>query len=486
MRLFDRNLFRRAALLWIAATAGIGRSAAVHANDEHDLYREIALTPYRVAIGLLWEADAGFTADFRDGQTRQLRGELDRVVGGHWTVSLDSRVVADASRLPEIREGHRDRIGGDSSDKVFLIAVRGAGGTTRASVCEWDAETGLWSPIVERESLRQDFLPAVLLASLRAAYRPLFRIVSVDERVRLIARAGEIPTPDPDFGAFDSESVLQPAIVYFDRQKIRQRTQFPPMTYVVTESRERGFVFGRLVSAFRAPLGGSRRQRVELWALGGEATLEATTLKLVRQDDATRPLMGLRVVASPRVDIAEEPRAEPIEMLSRRDGGVRLVPHPSSPIVWLYVWSGQSLLARVPYAPGRELEASLPLPDDTIRLRVEGELDRLKGDVIENVARRAVVRAQAITAAKSGDAATTRNLLAALRDLPGEKEFLQKLLLVRTGGVRDARSTGSRGAELRINQACDSLGEIISNYLAADRTRQTIEEVEALLQLKEP
>ena len=45
------------------------------------------------------------------------------------------------------------------------------------------------------------------------------------------------------------------------------------------------------------------------------------------------------------------------------------------PTVWLYVYSGKALLARVPYAPGLRPVETVELPDDSIRLRVEGELD---------------------------------------------------------------------------------------------------------------
>lgn len=454
------------------------------AQDEFQLYRELAPVPYRPAIRFVWEADDWLTAGVRADVERDVRGRIRDATGRYWSPEYSSTIVADATDLEARRESLTRELKAGSNDKVIVVSVRRDGLAVKVAACEWDATTQNWSAVARRETVREDFVSAAVVQCVRSAFRPLFRIIDTDgDAVRMIARAGELFPPDPEFAPIEPGSISQPTIVYYDRKQVRQKTQQLPLTYVYVESRDRAYVQGTTVSAFRGALGGSRRNRVELWSLGGRATTPDTRLKLVRQDDPTRVLMGQRVVVSPRVFLKEEPRAAQTELLSDRDGFVSILPHPASPIVWLYVWSGEALLARVPYAPGWERESTLSLPDDSIRLEVEGKLDRLKGDLTETVARRAVLKAQALAAAKKGDKEAAGNLKAALRKMPTAADLTAKLELIRAPAIVRAKAARQRVVAIRINKSCDSLGRIIKSYLDPDRMREAMEEIDSLIEV---
>ena len=132
--------------------------------------------------------------------------------------------------------------------------------------------------------------------------------------------------------------------------------------------------------------------------------------------------------------------------------------------MWLYVWSGEALLARVPYAPGWEPVTELALPDDTIRLRVEGELERLKGDCRKRRPPFGISR-QGLQSAKLGDKNETTKFLGKLYELPGKADFQRPLGFIRTAGLRDAKAARQRGAEVRIARSLLPLEDVIRNYL---------------------
>lgn len=473
-----------ALLVPLIAFAIGSQPARCTAQDEFQMYRDLAPVPYRPAVRFVWEADESFSAGVRQRVERDVRGRIRDAAGRYWSPQYSSTVLADASGLETRKESLKSELKDDSNDKVILATLRRDGLAIEVAACEWDATTESWSAVARRETVREDFLAAAVVQCVRDAFRPLFRIIDTEgDSVRMIARAGELLPPDPAFSSIEPGAISQPTIIYYDRKHVRQKTQTLPLTYVFAESRHRAYVQATTVSAFRAALGGSRRNRVELWSLGGRPTAEETRLKLVRQDDPSRVLMGQRVVVSPRVFIREDPRAAPLEKLSDRDGFVTLAPHPASPIVWLYVWSGEALLARVPYAPGWETETTLPLPDDSIRLQVEGKLERLKADLTETVARRAVLKAQAIAAAKRGDKDAAGNLKAKLRKMPSAADLTSRLELIRAPAIESAKAARQRVAAIRINKACDSLGRIIKSYLDPDRMRETMEEIDSLLEV---
>ena len=256
-----------------------------------------------------------------------------------------------------------------------------------------------------------------------------------------------------------------------------------PWTYLVVETVERRWVTARIVSALRTPLGTIGRRRMETIAVRVRPALKTTRVQIVLQGQPGQPLAGCDVAAAAKVFAEDEPASAPQRLMTDRDGRLTLARHDQSPLVWLSIKSGEALLARVPFCPGIESEAVLELPDDSLRLKVEGDLSLLDARLIDTVARRATLLARMRLLAREGDwdaVAARRN---ELEKLPDTAAFDAQLAAIRIPALEQARAAGNRVAEARIRKLCGQTSDLIRRYLDKDKLRVVLEEIEELRRL---
>lgn len=203
-----------------------------------------------------------------------------------------------------------------------------------------------------------------------------------------------------------------------------------------------------------------------------------TRLVLTTRAPARRPLGGVEVEISTEPQPAAQ--ATPIERLvSDRNGMVQLSPKTmaADAPVWLLVRSGQNLLARVPFVPGLRGVEVLELPDDSLRLELEGRVAQLQSELIDTVARRAVLGALVRSRAKAQDWAKADAYLETLAAMPGTGSYLAELTAVRLPGLKAARARKDRATELRMKKLCDDLADLIKTYLNEDQLKELREEL---------
>jgi hypothetical protein len=166
-------------------------------------------------------------------------------------------------------------------------------------------------------------------------------------------------------------------------------------------------------------------------------------------------------------------------LVTDRNGQVTLAgaTQPLEKPLWLFVRSGQNLLARVPIVPGIRADEVLELPDDTLRLEVEGQVAQLQSELVDTVARRAVVAAMARNRAKSRQWTEVDEFLKKLQTMPGATAFAADLSAIRLNSIKTARSHKDKATELRIQKLCDETAELIRNYLDDDKVRELQEEI---------
>lgn len=122
--------------------------------------------------------------------------------------------------------------------------------------------------------------------------------------------------------------------------------------------------------------------------------LPETRLKLVVAKNGQRPLAGMFVdVRSTLPDQPEKAAGPPDrqELLSDRRGTVIIPADPRRPLRLLEIRSGSAILARRPFVPGVDAEVTLDLVDDEVRLNTQRDVDLLRVQLIETVARRAAL-----------------------------------------------------------------------------------------------
>jgi hypothetical protein len=248
-----------------------------------------------------------------------------------------------------------------------------------------------------------------------------------------------------------------------------------------------------VISGLRAPIS-SRRHRLLPLALGINDRGAETRLTLVTRAPARKPLAGVEVeltTALPARPATEEPAGEsPPEppdrklptLITDRNGKVMLPAEfaAGNRPIWLYVRSGQVLLARVPYLPGLRASEVIELPDDSLQLEVEGDIALLQAKLVDTVARRAVLMAQAKSRAKAGQFDASAAALAALDAMPKAPKFVDDLNLIRINRTKAARARRDKSTEERIRKLCSETGELVTNYLDETKLTEVRDEIREL------
>lgn len=451
------------------------------ASEEDLIYREIATLKYDVQIELNWEQNPEWSEDFRKAIQSDLNNRMQRSVKDSWTLTISNSFLNGQS-VASLTDNSKTLLKHKRTAKIFVVTLTHQAEEITIAVREGDQTTQQWSLVRHQKIDDNRFLAATLHRLIGESFRPVYQISQIQrDQIGMIAIAGEWTLDDPLFSCFRPRGLARPVILYRDRDQQLQQVQTLPLTYLSLDSRSRARITSRLLSAFPAPLGRGRSNRVSLWALGERPLSQPTSVKLVMQGAPDQVLMGHRVVIQPKRLPKEEATGEPKELLSDRQGQLSVSALNGEELVWLYVWSGEAILARVPFVPGWAEQEILNLPDDSDRLKVEGELERLRTDLVADVSRRAISRIRILQAAKQGDADLTSRLKIRHDALPGRQSYQSRLEIIQEKGIRASLKSGNRIAASRIEKACEQMQSVINRFLNPDRDVELKEEADTLL-----
>ena len=482
-----------------AATTVASEVAGVESVD-NQLKIEPRKIPYRVLVSLAVATDPLVTHRSIARLRSDVATVLERTIGETWTTRVEINdwlfptSVSGLDRLTA--ESLQTRYGGKGWDRVMLVTVTRTG--ARFDLAGRSFNAARRDLPLSRRRVEHD--PRGLASQLGGLVRDMFG-ATVDitvggaKEVEVEVRAGEYPVADPDSAQLAPGDLLEPFLRYRDRKtRVIQRTQPLTWTYLKVLDVKRATVRCEVATALRNPLQGSSRG-VELMAAGIDSVLASTRLVLLPRGNTSRPLIGHRVVVLPRRltkkaastaapdegvrEATEEKKkrvvvAKPRRLLSDRAGRVEIVVDKKMPLVWMYVMSGSSVLARVPFVPGREFQSELMLPDDAPRLGVEGHVTRLEGSLIETVARRAVHMALAMRSAEAEPPDWTKvdTHLKAIAELPTFQTFEVQIDGIEFPAVQAAQAARNRVAVNRIRTMCRDARTLLAKHLDEAKIRE--------------
>ncbi|HID23063.1 MAG TPA: hypothetical protein EYP14_11770 [Planctomycetaceae bacterium] len=429
----------------------------------------------------------------RDEIRAELIAAADRTYCQMWktdVVSLPWLVPATGALLERLTATSVKRqmqsLGEQQPDKLFLLVVEATASIYRVTGREWDRSSETLSAPIAQVVFARSELASVIFRLVQRLFRPLLQIESAGvETVNVTIRAGELlPSDSPD-AALPPGMFFQPFFRYLDRQYHVRSIQTVPWTYLRLNSTNRAKAVCDLVTGLRMPLGSGRRRRVEVQAIALHATFGQTRLELVNQLNRSKRLVGYRVLVfnkrpQPRKEGDQTVLPQPLIMLSDRDGTVVIPVEPDHPVRWVYVQSGKNLLARVPIVPGVERHMTIAVPDDSLQLRVQGQLTRLETRLIDVVAQRAVLMALLQKFAEAGKWQQVDKVLAELDKLPTKRYFQSELQAIRFPAVTEAEKRRLRVAKLRIEKECRDVAELIDHHLDDSKLRDVKSEVDEL------
>ncbi|MFV0442182.1 MAG: hypothetical protein ACK5Q5_01280 [Planctomycetaceae bacterium] len=431
--------------------------------------------PYRVLVAVGVAADVAVTVQEQSAVIRGLQQRIASRLGELWRADIELVDWLSPGRSSVLKSFSQadlnGRFLGSKYDKVFLATLEGAGTAVRTSALEWDqnsqTSTTMTSSLCYEPRVRIDRL----LAEILAHFRPLASIEEIAEdgvSVSLRVRGGELAPPDRSLAPVMTGVFLRPYYRYLDRKKELRSLQPVPWTYLRIEEIDRGRAKATIESAFRGALAANRR-RTELMAIAVLPRFESTAVRVYPRGQIDNPLSGTRVDVLNRHPTDDDKVEDRRTLYTGRSGEATVAVDAEHPLLYLYVMSGKSVLAVVPFIPGDLPQVELEVPDDGPRLSVEGEVALLEAELIEVVARREVTIARALGYARGNKWEQADKLVNEVKNLPTREVLKERLERIRLPAVAASRQTKNRVAETRINKLCQQLTETIDQHLPPDR-----------------
>ncbi len=453
----------------------------------------LELQPYRVRVEVSFAVRPEMGGAFRKAVLEDLRNGIDRSAASLWQFEIGEDRKARLAGIEPLRRLRAEQVATDYSaadlDKLHLLSIESIGGGFRIAGREWDAATAQLGPLQEQSFPERRDVANRGVNLLRALFRPVATVTQAKGGpVVLRARGGALTPHDASWQPLRKGSLFEAYYRYFNKDQVVERIQQVPWTYLTVEAVELGTSACTVTSGLRSAFS-ARRRRIDVVALEVTRQVATTRLTLVTRPPERRPLGGVEVEVSadsqpapadkPAVD-AEQPR----KFVTDRNGQVWIPAAESfQKPVWLFVRSGQNLLARVPFVPGIRPEQSLELPDDSLRLEVEGQVAQLQSELVDTVAKRAVVAALARKRAKDRGWDDVDNYLKQLTNMPKAPAFAADLSAIRLNGLKTARSRKDKITEVRIQKLCDETATLIKDYLDEDKLKELREEIAELKQI---
>jgi hypothetical protein len=455
------------------------------------------LAPYRVTVRMTFAPGPTVTPALRRSVVSSLTSRIVQTFGGAWSLlPADRQTVSEDDELTPPNESGLERLtyaavaqqlGAVPCDKAYLFVVRPEGPRWLIAGREWDRTLQSLGPVSSAATFDRREIADAALGLLQRLFSPLLIVDDADREsktVTLTVRAGSIPLGDPHYAPLKKGGILRPVFRFLDAKGSVRKVQPVPWTYLVLEEIKNGHAKCTVASPYRAPLAANMRRRVDAVAVLLRPEFPETRLKLVVGRTVQRPLAGVFVEWRPMVpDQAEKTAdaAEWQELLSDRSGAVTIPVDSQQPLRQLEVHSGSAILARRPLMPGVDAEVTLELPDDEVRLNAQRDVDLLRVQLVETVARRAALIGRTRASVKNSDAAAARRLLTELEQLPAADFYLAKLNEIRVVSLEEAHRRKDHTSEKRIDDLCQKTGGLIEQYLPDDRLRTVREEVTTAL-----
>lgn len=473
--------------------------------------------PYRVTVEVAFSGSVPTHPHLRKTLVNQIRAGFKRMYGSMWDANVhESAWFRPGTQLHLERLTENDLRTAwpeTATEKLLLISVENGQAGYTVSCREYDTRIEELSPSLSRSVFTSQGVAHAACELGRDCFRPilLYSSPTIDKaELEFVLQAGNLLPPDPSAAQIAKGDVLRTFLRQMDRKnpgkvKILQRldlcyiqvTDFnrilgtagvsqddAPVTLPEAPEPSTSFtdtarVRGLLLSHGPVPFGGKGGRNLQQIAVRQRPMAQSSRVKLVLRDRPDRPLVCIRVDQVPKRDSPPEQR---VRHLTDRSGELALSVDPANPTCWLYAYSGSTLLARIPYAPGVMPKETVKLPDDSIRLGVEGDLYLLRDELVDMVAEKAVYMSIAKKASAAGDKAAFENAVTSIDALPAKQQFGDRLDAIRSPALQKADAIRNATAKRRIESLITKMRESVDKFFAAEKRVEEADELQKLRQ----
>ena len=479
--------------------------------------------PYLVRVEIGFGLDCLRASDDREELLRRTRGAISRMYGRAWeaTVAETSSMVPSGRRHLEWLEEERlvEAWPESTTQKMFFVSLERAGLDYIISCREYDARVQELGPLYSRRTGDIRGAGTMIAELLRDSFRPCVlyerKFLNAEERqiMELQVQAGAIPIPDPSAEQVVENDVLRPFVREMNRRDPTQLNRLLKLELAYirvlhvdrgvksgNSSRKRvegdvdvpeeeqtkdsaiGYSPGRVHGFYitHSPIErfGSRGRRNQYFALRQRPAAEDSMVRITLKGKKDRPLVAHRLKIAYQLHWKDEEDGPQTGLVTDRNGEVVIPQRENHPTFWIRVYSGTSLLARVPYSPGLVPSDTIELPDDSIRLFVEGELQLLTDQLIDSIALRGVLVARAKKAAERGDTKLVTTLLDEYARVPAKKQFTTWIEDVQAKADIRLRDKGLRSR--MVSRMTENMQGSVDRFFSPEREAERDREISQL------
>ncbi len=457
------------------------------------------LIPYEIFIDIKYENSPLFSTGFKNNLNSETESHLENNYGPSWNIHFAKHsMLIHTNRLSNLNPEQllNSESIPEKHDKLFFITVTSSGASYIIQGREWDATTRELTEIHSAHCYQRDNLSITIFKLINTLFQPLLVIDRVDAKdVFLRAFAGELVPQNKilvDEKISESNSTfldpyqIQPGSVlvtyyrYFDKKKTVRKIQPVDWTYLSVNKVNRATVESTMITGLRNPLSTKRLRRVELIAMLKKPLFPESQVTLFPTKNRSLPFAGLKVRVERKINRKDEPESEPVYLWTNREGEI-IIPRGNkegSSIAWLYAQSGEVLVARVPFVPGIQKYTEFELPDDSIRLTVEGELALLESALIISVTKRTILFARVKKLLLDNKWDRIEAIFKELNKLEKPETFKQQLSAIRVNAIEKVGK--NRKAANQIKKLCQNMGKLINRYIDPRKIRDFQTEVSSL------
>ena len=493
-----------------ATTQGAGTATTETAGESTEQKRatpEIVeelpfkIRPYEVLVTTGFAPDCLPDNRLRAEVIRDIDRGIQRMFGDVWDQTVEESPWLAPGTLRKLErvswDGLSERYTEMDWHKVFLVTIENRGSGYLVACREADLRIHEVTASYSEEVVSYSLLAPAIVRLMRDAFRPclLFqrRIDGEGNRATMVmqTQAGEILPPDPSAVQVTEGDVLRPFIRQMERRNPRALRQLKPITLTYLKVLKVDTEVSRgLVEAFYlthlnpkiSPFGGKGRSQ-EHFAVRQRPTADESRVRLVLRSRPDKPLISHRLALAYQLYYQDEEDGEQTKLVSDRNGEVVIQRRENHPTFWIRVYSGSSLLARVPYAPGLIPFDTIMLPDDSVRLEVEGELQLLADDLIDAIALRGVLLARARKFAAEGNTQEVESLFDRYDAVPSRDQFLERISNIRVSATSKAEK--KRLGTRLIRKQCEGIESTINAFFSDQKRAARSEEINKIKQLAE-
>jgi hypothetical protein len=359
-----------------------------------------------------------------------------------------------------------------SKDKLIWLGVRITTNGFELSCREFDVHLRRWGPVRTRTVRQSSFLAPAGFDLVKSTFLPLVQISSIEgdnEHVALLFKGSALPRFSDQLLA-SSGAAFVPLRRRTDRsgQLVTDGIQPVPWTYLTLAEGDGDAWRGKIYSGVRRPFGATKRGLVEEVAIAASADPGETHVRFHARTDEKQGLAGYEVFR-----VKPDGGTERLGVTDR--DGVATIPRTDDSVSMLMLRTDGQVLARVPIVNGMAELQQMPIADNVTRLQAQAEAQVVREELIDLVARRAIMMARVKNMLKNGRVEDARNLMAELDEMPSPSVFDRRI----DNAMRRTPKSDDPSVQKRIDSLFASTREMLSKFLGTREVTELQNQVNA-------